>query len=333
MDKNLIYFSKTPCRISLFGGGTDFERVINSGTPSNILSFTINKFVYSTIKSNHWSNVIYGQKYRINYYNSEEVNKINKIKNKIIREILNKYDQKNPFYISLFSDIPSGSGLGSSTAFIVGLLKGILKFSGQELTNKDLFYKTVEIERNAINKYCGLQDAAAICFGGINHFQFKKKKKIIVKNLSNQNYNLKLLDNNSYIIYSNQVRNSNSILKNYKYNKTDILNDLNKISLEGIKEFKKKKLDIKLFSQLIREGFELKKKLSNKIISPKINILLEHLNEMNINSYKVCGAGGGGFIYVFAKPNQIEKLKKKSKNIKVIPINIYKEKNKVEILK
>ena len=120
-------FSRTPCRISLFGGGTDYENFINKNGQANIISFTIDKFVYTLLKNNDFSFKIFDEKYRLNYFNSENCKNIKNIKNKIIKKILLDNDRTNPYYISLFSDIPSGTGLGSSSAFIVGMIKSFQK--------------------------------------------------------------------------------------------------------------------------------------------------------------------------------------------------------------
>ena len=117
------FISKTPFRVSLFGGGTDYERFIKDQGSSDIVSFTVNKYAYSVVKENTDNYKIYDEKYRLNYFNSESIKDKKNIKNKIIKEVLKYLNINEPYYISLFSDIASGTGLGSSSAFIVNLIK------------------------------------------------------------------------------------------------------------------------------------------------------------------------------------------------------------------
>lgn len=314
--------SKTPCRISLFGGGTDFENFINKNGEANILSFTIDKFVYSLIKKNDLSHEIFNEKYRLNYFNSENCKSLRHIKNKIIKKILTDYDKINPYYISLFSDIPSGTGLGSSSAFIVGMIKSFHKMNNIKIDLNKIFLKAVVTERKTINKNAGLQDHAAATYGGFNHFIFQKKNSLIVKNLNKYKKNLNKIINNSFLIWTEEQRDSSKILGNQKKNiknRIEVLKKMDQISLEALRLIKSRNFDLKKFGKILKYSFTLKSSLATGITNKNINSILKILDYEKALGYKILGAGGGGFILCLMNKNDkyrfLRKYKKKFKMI------------------
>ena len=256
-----MYISKTPCRISLFGGGTDYEEFIKKSGESNILSFTIDKFVYSVVKSNYDNSLIYKEKYRLNYYKSEVRSDINNIKNKIIKAILEKYDINNSYYISLFSDIASGSGLGSSSAFIVNLIRIFDLIKNKKQTDEQIFKLALKIERKSVNLFCGYQDQASASFGGFNHFIFNNNK-LTVNNMSHRQDSLNKIIKNSFLIWTNRTRDSSHLLKEQKKNiknKYSFFNNVNNLCKDAIKILNNKKFDINIFGKLLTESYQEKK--------------------------------------------------------------------------
>ena len=160
--------TKTPLRISFFGGGSDIKKFYLKKR-GLIISSTIDKYIYVTIKR-HGNT--FDEKYRINYQQSENVNKINKIKNNIIRESLKYLKIDEPLYISTIADIPARSGLGSSSSFTVGLLKGLFELKHKKISKKELAELACKIEIDIIKSPIGKQDQYAAAFGGLNKFIF-----------------------------------------------------------------------------------------------------------------------------------------------------------------
>ena len=119
-SKNRIITTVTPLRISIFGGGTDLPYFVQKNGYGKVLNFSIDKYIYTFAKI---QSKIFNKKYRFNYYQTENIDKINDIKNNIIRNSINYYKYKNPLYIATISDIPAGTGMGSSGAFQVSLCK------------------------------------------------------------------------------------------------------------------------------------------------------------------------------------------------------------------
>lgn len=327
----MIILSKTPCRVSLFGGGTDYEEFIKKNGKSEIISFTIDKFVYSTLKLNEDGNKIYNEKYRLNYFKSEHRKNLNHIENKIIKKLLRIYDKKNPYYISLFSDIPSGTGLGSSSAFIVGLIKSFNKIKKKIERNEAIYKKSINIERSTINPYSGLQDHASAVYGGLNNFIFDKK--IQCKKYQNEKNIMQQIQNNSVLIWTKSVRNSNSILKSHKNsfkNKFSNLLKINSICNDANKLFKGKKFSLKELGELLIESYNLKKDITQQIETNLIYKQIDHIKN-DVIGYKLLGAGGGGFILAILNGSK-EKFITKHHNMKIIDFKFFNNSSSISCL-
>ncbi len=296
--KRFYITTKTPLRVSLFGGGSDIENFFNKKN-GHVVTTAINKFIYVTIK-NH--DQIFGEKFRLNYSTTESSNQILKIKNKIIRACLKKFEIDFPIYISTISDLPSNSGLGSSSSFTVGLLKALYELKGVKISPKKLALEASKIEINDLKNPIGLQDQFIAAYGGFKYFQFKKN--YIVNHKSINPNHLNKIFKKSLILWTSLSRDASKLLKiqNSKiktnYNK---LNEISLLALESYKLFKKKKFDEKKFIDLLIHSWNIKKKLSNKVSNKKINVIYDKLSKLGLSAAKICGAGGGGFLFIIYK--------------------------------
>ena len=180
---NKLVVTKTPLRVSIFGGGTD-AKFFYKYENGKVISLTINKFIYVKIKT---MNNFFKEKYRLNYSSVERTNKLSSISNEIIRECIKYTGIKQKLYISTISDIPDKSGLGSSSAFTVGLLNGLYCLMNKKVSKKRLAEISAKIEINALKKNIGKQDHYSAAYGGMNHFIFKKNevvtKKVLIINM------------------------------------------------------------------------------------------------------------------------------------------------------
>ena len=306
--KRFYITTKTPLRVSLFGGGTDIENFFNKKN-GYVVTTAINKFVYVTIK-NH--DQIFGEKFRLNYSTTESSNKIQKIKNKIIRACLKKFEIDFPIYISTISDLPSNSGLGSSSSFTVGLLKAFYELKGINISQKKLAIEASKIEINVLKNPIGLQDQFIASYGGFKYFQFKKNYIVNYKPIKPNHLNKVL--KKSVILWTSLSRDASKLLKiqNSKiktnYSKLD---EISLLAKESYKLFTKKRFDEKKFIDLLIQSWNIKKKLSNKVSNNKINVLYKKLNNLGLSAAKICGAGGGGFLFIIYKNKKfIQKIKK-----------------------
>ena len=206
--KNIV-ICKTPLRISLFGGGTDFKNHFIKN-PSSVISFTINQYIYIVLKKHN--NKLFNEKYRLNYSSVENIRNVQNIKNKIIKNTILFKKINDPLYVSTISDVPGGTGLGSSSAFTVGLLNAINKLQNRNSSKKKLAEEAAHIEIKMCKSPIGYQDQYAVSYGGINKINFNNKK-IYVKNLSKYESKINSLINNSICLWVGNTRKANNVLK------------------------------------------------------------------------------------------------------------------------
>ncbi len=328
-SKNKIITTITPLRISIFGGGTDLPYFINKNGYGKVLNFSIDKYIYTFAKI---QSEIFNKKYRFNYHQTENVNKIDKIKNNIIRNSIKYYKYNEPLYIATISDIPAGTGMGSSGAFQVSVCKILnILMRNKRKNNLQLAQDASKIEMSLTKSEAGFQDQYSAACGGFNEYTFYDNSKISVKKL-NQKFQLKFLknlSNNSILIFTNKNRKAQNILKEQKnnYKKKDIFNYTKRI-LQLEEDFFKKLNDkssdiIDYYNDLMNESWNLKKSLSKKISNNHIENIFDFLKKNGMISGKILGAGGGGFVLcTFKNPlNKKKFIKNNNKKFKMLNFN------------
>ena len=172
-----MIISRTPFRVSFVGGGTDL-RSYYSQEPGKVLSVAINKYIYVVVKRQAG---IVEKKYRINWSKVEFCDHIDEIEHPIVREALKLLEIDYPLEITTFSDIPAGTGLGSSSAFAVGLLHALFALKGEMVTKYDLASLAAQIEVDILQRPIGKQDHFASSYGNINVFNFMPDERVIVE--------------------------------------------------------------------------------------------------------------------------------------------------------
>jgi D-glycero-alpha-D-manno-heptose-7-phosphate kinase len=322
-----MIISKTPLRISFLGGGTDLPIFIKNHNFGCVISTTINKFIYVSIKEH---GDLFYENYRLNYSDTEVVNKIDEIKNNIIRETLKFFKIKKKLYISTIADIPSNSGLGSSSAFCVGLINILYNFVGEKTNKLKLANEAFAIEKDIVGKNIGYQDHFSAAYGGLNFIKFYEKKFTFQR--INNNKIIKPIFNHLISFNLNMYRNANDILKDQvnNYNKNKInLEKIKEITLLGFKDLKNDKINE--FFKKIDKSWSEKRKLSNKISNKIFDNAYKTCLKYGAFGGKISGAGGGGFMNIFANKNKQNKIIEKMKilNFEHIPINYYKDGTKI----
>ena len=333
MSYKKIVVTKTPLRISFLGGGTDISNFYKKKS-GLVVSSTIDKFIYVTVKDH---GPLFFRNYRLNYSKTENKNKLNQIQNDIIRETLKQIKIDRPLYISSISDVPANTGLGSSSAFTVGLIKALYEFKNINITNSKIAELACKIEIRKVKSPIGKQDQYATAIGGFNSINFKKNSKVKVKKL-NRNKIINEIMDNSLLLWIGKSRKTNNILSHQNSRIKININNLNLI-MNLAKKFEQKILkqnfSLQKFSKLIMENWELKKNLSAKISSKKIQRIFNLAIENGSLGGKILGAGGGGFIFLIIKKKRIEQFKKKmnkiDKKIKFMKCRYYNEGTKVLI--
>lgn len=310
---------RAPLRISLGGGGTDLPGYFEK-KGGFVISAAIDKYITIVINEN------LKNRFEIKYSKYENVKKISQIKHNIIRESLKLLKIREGIEISSFSDVPHGTGLGSSGAFTVCLLKGLYFFKKKKISNKDLALKAFYIERKVLKQPVGLQDQFTAAYGGLLKQVYTKNKisisRVRIKAELKKNFNNKLI-----LIYSGVTRYSKKILKRQDYlasiNNKEIINNLDQIKKIGYKIYKEvKKNNLINYGKLLDEHWKSKTKIDKNIVNNEIIKIISLCKKNNVEGCRVVGAGAGGYILAFSR--NFKKLKKilSKKNILYLSLKI-----------
>ena len=314
-----MIISKTPYRISFFGGGSDYpdwyEKDKNYG---EVISTTINRHLYISYRM---LPPFFNHKFRICYSKIEQTKLINQIKHRVVRNALNFYKIKEGLEIHYDGDMPSRSGVGSSSAFVVGLLNILNFYNNNYLSKKDLANLSIDFEHNILKESVGSQDQIAVTYGGFNIIKIQKND-FVVKNLNNHNDNyFSKLNKNLVLIYTGQSRISQNIAKTFtgqlaNIKKKNILKILDHVQLAK-KIIKKKTLDD--FGLLLNETWQEKRKLSSSISNNLIDELYNLALKNGALGGKILGAGGGGFLLFYIPEEKQRNFLLKFKNYVNVP--------------
>lgn len=308
-----MLISKTPYRISFFGGGTDYHNWY-SKYEGAFLSCTINKYLYISIRQlKSYADF----KYRVIWSKIEETNKIKNIKHNVVREMLNFFKFKNGMEIYYQGDLPARSGMGSSSSFVVGLLNSFLKIKKKKIHKIDLAKKSIFFEQKILQETVGIQDQISAVYGGFNKVEINKKGKFKIKNFKIDN-NLKRLNKNLILLYTGINRTASDIAGKYVpriYEKEQEMKEIYSQVYEAENLILKGKLDE--FGKLLGESWKHKKSLNKAISNDKIDELYNFSLKNGALGGKILGAGGGGFLLLYVPHydllNLSNKLKKKIK--------------------
>ena len=327
-DQYNIVTTATPLRVSFIGGGTDLESYY-SLQDGNVLSTTINRYVYVTVKRHSG---LFNEKYRLNYSSTEIKKNLNSIKNNITRECLKYLNINFPVYISTVSDLPTSSGMGSSSSFTVGLLHALLVLKKKKFTLKKLAETACHIEITVLKKTQGKQDQYAATFGGLNKFTFKKNGNVIIKRIKLAQRTIKILNKQLFLVWTNQTRIADKILKNqnskFKSNK-EYLDLINEQTDKLIKVVKNKFFKLNSFSEIINKGWFYKIKLSKKIFTKNLSKVSKKIEMNGAIAQKLLGAGGGGFFLAVVPFKRIKFFKSNMPSKALIEFKLVNEGTKV----
>ena len=323
-----MIISKTPYRISFFGGGTDFPEWYNENKGLTI-STTIDYHLYITVRylPSFFKNI----NYRISYSKTENVKKLNQIKHKAIREYLKYIKLNKPLELHIDSDLPARSGLGSSSAFIVGLINSLSNLFGISKKATDLYQEAIEFEQNILNEFCGSQDQIITAIGGLKKIDYSNNK-INVKSLKITNSRKKKIENSLVLFFTGFSRKTSNIeekkIKLISQNKKKY-EDIYSLALEAKKIFENERSNIDEIAKLLDESWKIKKRLSKNVSNSKIDSLYEHAIKSGAKGGKIIGAGNGGFFMFYVNPDKKKKLITSMKKLLYVPVKFTNEGSKI----
>jgi D-glycero-alpha-D-manno-heptose-7-phosphate kinase len=317
-----MIISRTPFRISFFGGGTDYPAFYEKNGGA-VLSTSINKYCYINLR---YLPPFFDYKYRIRYTSREETQSISEIKHPSVRECLNFLNWDRGVEISHNADLPAMSGLGSSSAFTVGLLNALNALKGKMITKRQLALDAIHVEQDRIKENVGSQDQAIAAFGGFNKIEFGGPEKITVHPITIDQDKLVFLQNHLMLIFTGFPRNASEIAGEQirktpqKAKELRAMMDMVDEAINTLNGSQDKLMD---FGKLLHETWKIKRSLTQHITNTAIDEIYEAGMESGAVGGKLLGAGGGGFILFFVKPELQQNVKEKLRKLLYVPFKFH----------
>jgi D-glycero-alpha-D-manno-heptose-7-phosphate kinase len=295
-----MIITRTPFRISFFGGGTDYP-VWYRENGGAVLSTTINKYCYISCR---YLPPFFDNKYLIRYSQREATKHIDEIQHPSVRECLNYLDIEKGIEMVHTADIPAKSGIASSSAFTVGFLHALNALKGKIVTKRQLAQEAIHVEQNLIKESVGSQDQVAVAFGGFNRIDFGGDSDFYVTPVTIAKEKMDLLQDHMLLFFTGFARNSSDIAG------------------EQIKKTPEKKSELSAMKEIVDEAIEVfrsnaERSLTNLISTSTIDAMYESALGAGAIGGKLLGAGGGGFLLLFAPPEKHQQVKDKLKLLNV----------------
>lgn len=313
-----MVITRTPFRISFFGGGTDYPVWYNKHGGS-VISTSINKYCYILTR---FLPPFFNYKYRIRYTFREETRLVSEIKHPTVRECLKFLNIKDGIEMVHTSDLPARSGIGSSSSFTVGFLNCLYNLMGKKISKRQLALDAIYIEQKKNKENVGSQDQVIAAFGGFNKIDFGTSNSISVTPIEMDQDKLLDLQNHLVLFFTGIQRDSSEVsselIKN-THKKQHQLNEMSELTNQAIKVLISPKIQLNEFGKLLDYGWQLKRSLSPKISNQTIDEIYSAGIQAGALGGKILGAGSGGFILFFINPHLHQKIQKKLSKLLRVP--------------
>lgn len=293
--------TRTPFRVSFFGGGTDYPPWFRQYGGA-VLATTIDKYCY--ISCRHLPQ-FFDHKHRIVYSAIENVSDIDEIKHPAVREVLRWAGVDKGLEVHHDGDLPARSGLGSSSSFTVGLIKALAALDGRIVSKEQLAADAIHIEQNLIKENVGSQDQISAAFGGFNKVVFHQNDTFDVEPIILKKERQEELESHLMLFFTGFSRIASEVAGSKIANLVNREQELKRMYQmvdEAIEILQNDKTSIEAFGALLHQSWQLKRNLSQKVTTPEIDVLYEMAMRAGAIGGKILGAGGGGFLLIFARP-------------------------------
>ncbi|MBI3041151.1 MAG: kinase [Chloroflexi bacterium] len=318
-----MIISRTPLRISFFGGGTDYPAFYEEHGGA-VLSTSINKYSYVICR---YLPPFFDYKYLIRFTKRQETQTIAEIEHLPVRECLNFVDLNNRgVEIQHNADLPAMSGLGSSSAFTVGLLNALYALKGQLVTKRQLALEAIHIEQDIIKENVGSQDQTTAAFGGLNMIEFGGRRKIWVQPITLEQTKINFLQGHLMLFFTGFPRNASEIAAEQikrTPEKTKELKAMRDMVAEAVTILNRTEDGYDDFGKLMHQAWMIKRSLTERITSPLIDEIYEAAIGAGALGGKLLGAGGGGFMLLFVRPETRHKVREKLNKLLYVPFNFH----------
>ncbi len=297
-----MIISKTPVRVSFFGGGTDYPDYYKA-CGGCVLSTSIDKYIFVTVRK---ANTFSEFKYKVSYSKLETCKTLEEIEHPVIRAAIKHLNISYGLEINIISDLPARTGIGSSSTFTVGLLHALYALEGKMVSKQRLADEAIYLEQVLLNERVGVQDQLAAAHGSLNHMVFTEQSLQVNPVIVNRDRKL-MLESNLLLFYTGLSRYASIILEE-QVNKTKTktinteLQDIKDMVTEGLDILCNPDRELDDFGRLLHQGWMKKKMLSSAISNNFLDEIYEKAMNAGALGGKLLGAGGGGF-FLFYVPD------------------------------
>jgi len=314
-----FFTTRTPFRISFFGGGTDYPEWYRREGGA-VLSTSIDKYCYI---SGRWLPPFFPTSYRIVWSHIETVSNIDDILHPAVRNALRMFSFTNNPGLELHhqADLPARTGVGSSSAFAVGLIRLLTALRGQTIDNTQLFTRAIELERDWIKDSVGVQDQVATAVGGLNAIRFGQDGNISVEPLAVDATRRRALESRLMLVYTGLSRDSSQLARNIIDNLDHRTLALRRMlaMVDHAKAILENGGDLDDFGRLLDETWQLKRSLAASISNDRIDSIYDAARQAGALGGKLLGAGASGFLLFYVRPECREAVRQATAPLLEVP--------------
>jgi D-glycero-alpha-D-manno-heptose-7-phosphate kinase len=323
-----MIISRTPFRISLFGGGTDYPAWFREHGGA-VLGTAINKYTYISVRK---LPPFFEHRYRIAYYRLEYVREIGEIMHPVVREVLTEIQSGEGLEIHSDSDLPARSGLGSSSAFTVGFLHALSALSGRMVTKSELGREAIRVEQELLKEAVGCQDQLWAAFGGFNHITFSPADDFEVNPIILGRDRRDQLMQSMMLFFTGFSRNASDIAQNQIANmpyRTQQLRGIQAMVGDALTILQKDANLIRSLGELLHESWCLKRELAESVSTPTVDEMYEAARKAGAIGGKLLGAGGGGFMIFLVEPERRQHVRERLADFIHVPVDVDHDGSKI----
>ncbi len=299
-----MIITRTPYRVSLAGGGTDFPSHFRDHD-GLVVSVAIRKYFYTCLTSRLDDSV------RLSYFKTEFVRRADELKHEIVRAVLESYGLRSGVEMAMVGEVPAGTGLGSSGAVAAGVVRAVRALLNLEHRREDLAREAVSIETETLRMPSGWQDQFGVVYPGLKAIEFDGRgARVEPLPLSRENQTL--LEESALLVFTGRRRKAAPLLAQQAARRRAnlaCLKSLHRIAVETKRALSAERLDVRLIGEMLDESWRTKRRLSDSVTDPEIDRMHEMGKKAGAWGGKLLGAGGGGFyLFLVAKEKQRELL-------------------------
>ncbi|WP_322489240.1 GHMP kinase [Chloroflexus sp.] len=322
-----MIISRTPLRISFAGGGSDLPAFYRY-EPGAVVSTAINKYIYITV------NEKFDHQIRASYSVTEIVDQVDELKHQLIREALRLVGRQHSIEITSISDIPSqGTGLGSSSTYTVGLLNALYAFIGRFAGAERLAREACMVEIERCGAPIGKQDQYIAAYGGLQFIQFNPDETVFVDPIICRAETKQRLQQRLMMLYTGAIRKTSDVLREQRENTER--DESRRRHLRRMVELARDlrlalhQDDLDAFGEILHEGWMRKRELASGISTPQIDDWYERARAAGAIGGKILGAGGGGFLLVYAPEERHDAIRAALPELRHVPMQFEPQGSKI----